>query len=260
MIDLLKQIWPVANDNLFSWSLFDKLRYEEQPTIPVFGENLTYNVSDYAWHMENIHTVYPHSRRFRAMRSICKNDLRELKQVLDEGFDLEAAVDPKTGKSCLGLAAFLERPLLVHYLLLRGASTERQDKVGNTPLMDAVARANLESLVELVEHGANPNKPNLFNNSPLLAAENKRMRAVENYLKAAAQQTAQPKFPSFDLRFKVEQLLREQEPTYVRKRLLFGEGANYPFNSLSKTYIVNLYSEQFLVPQKSSLASNNPTA
>lgn len=253
MIDLIKQIWPKANDNLFSWALFDKLRYDQQPTIPIFGENLFYNVSDFAWHMENIHTVFPHTRRFRAMRAVCKNDLKELRAVLDEGFDPDSPVDPKTGKSCLGLAAFLERPLLVHYLLLRGASTERADRLGNTPLMDAVDRANLESLVELVEHGADATRPNLFRSSPLRKAEDKRMRAVESFLREAADSRKPPKFPSFDIRFRVEQLLRDREPAYVRKRVLFAEAANYPFNSLSSTYVVLLFSETPLVEQKSSL-------
>ena len=255
MIDLLKQIWPKSNDNLLSWGLFDKLRYDQQPTIPFIGENPFYNVSDYAWHMENVLTVYPHTKRFRAMRSICKDDLKELKKVLDEGFDLEEAVEKKTGKTCLGLAAFLERPLLVHYLLLRGASTEKRDSLGNTPLMDAVERANLESLVELVEHGADPNQSNLFNNTPLLKAENKRMRAVENYLKEAVKSPKPPKFPSFDIHFRVEQLLRDEEPAYVRNRVIFSAAPNYPFNSLSTIYLVNLFIEKPLVEHKSSLAA-----
>jgi hypothetical protein len=251
MIDVLKQFWPVAFDNITSWSLFDKLRYTEQPTIPIIGESPFYEPSDFAWHMENIHTVYPHTKRFRAMRAICKNDLKELKKVLDDGFDLEEAVDKKSGKSCLGLAAFLERPLLVHYLLLRGASTERPDKLGNTPLMDAVERANLESLVELVEHGADPTKANLFSNTPLRNAENKRMVAVENFLRAAAKTPAPPKFPSFDIRFRIETLL-DSEPSYCRKRVLFAEGANYPFNSLSNTYLINLFSEVLVAEPNSS--------
>lgn len=147
---------PSSLNNIPNWEWFDRLRYENYPALPIVGENPMHRENNSAWHMENIKATFPHSRRHRAMRAICKDDMQELKKVLDEGFDVDAVVDLKDGKSGLALAAQLERPLIAHYLLLRGASAQKKDLLGNTPVMYAVERANFETLKELVDHGADP--------------------------------------------------------------------------------------------------------
>ena len=84
------------------------------------------------------------------MRAISKNDFKELKKVLDEGFELDSPVENEWGKTPVGLAAYLGRPMIVRYLILRGANLNKGDNLGNTPLKDAVERVNLDCVIELV--------------------------------------------------------------------------------------------------------------
>ena len=239
-MDFLWLFWPNSIYSLLPWRWIERLRYKDSPYIPVIGENPFYPDSNYAWYM-NTPTVFPHSKRHRAMRAICNNDLKELKKALDEGLDIDAPVELQHDRTSLGLAAFLNRPQLADYLILRGARLDKGDKLGNTPLMDSVERTNMECMMSLARYGADVSKPNLFNKLPAGKAEENDYKAVKGFLEKEAEQTERIfELPPHTVRFKFEKYL-EDDSLFTRS--YFSSGSSYPFNSISKAYVFNLYSE-----------------
>lgn len=239
-MDFLWLFWPNSIYSYLPWKWIEKLRYKDSPYIPLIGENPFYPDKDYAWYMEPP-TVFPHTKRHRAMRAICKNDLKELKKVLDEGFDIDSPVDLQKEKTPLGLAAYLNRPQIIEYLILRGADVDRSDRLGNTPLMDTVERLNLECMMNLMKYGANTSKKNLFQKLPAEKALDNDYSSVKNYIEnEGANKPRQFKLPDHTIKFKFEKNLEDE---FDLKRKYYKTGSNYPFNSISKAYVFNLYSE-----------------
>lgn len=237
-MDYIWLFWPNSIYSLLPWEWIEKLRYKDSPYIPLVGENPFYGPKDYAWYMPT-RTIFPHTKRHRAMRAICKNDLPELKQVLDEGFEIDSAVDIHRGKTSLGLACFLNRPSIIEYLILRGANLDKADQLGNTPLMDTVERVNLECLLTLVKHGADVHKQNLFNKLPADKAEENDYTSVKEFLQKTDDNKERTfSLPDHFIRFKFEENFNE-DAQYKRK--YYETGSNYPFNSISKAYVFNLY-------------------
>lgn len=239
-MDFLNLFWPNSIYSLLPWSWIERLRYKDSPYIPLVGENPFYADKDFAWHMD-LPTVFPHTRRHRAMRAICKDDIKELKKVLDEGFGIDEPVELHQEKTALGLAAFLNRARLVEYLVLRGAHIDRADKLGNTPLMDTVDRVNMECMMSLAKYGADIHKKNLFNKIPPEKALENNYSSIKNYIENEASKKDQIyRLPDHTIRFKFEEYL-EEEVEFPRK--YYTTGSNYPFNSISKAYVFNLYTE-----------------
>ena len=50
--------------------------------------------NDMAWHSPYA-TVFPHSKRFRMLRAISTNDLKEVTKLLDERFPIDEPIDEK---------------------------------------------------------------------------------------------------------------------------------------------------------------------
>ena len=96
--------------------------------------------------------------RYRLLRAITSNDLPSIKQLLDEGFDPNTIIDYKYGFTPLTLAAHLNQPELLEYLLLRGAMLDKKDGCERTALERAVGNFNLESLKMLMDRGAEMGK------------------------------------------------------------------------------------------------------
>lgn len=238
-MDFIWLFWPNSIYSLLPWRWIEKLRYRDSPYIPIIGENPFYPDTDYAWWM-NVPTVFPHTKRHRAMRAICKNDIKELKKVLDEGFDIDSPVELERERTALGLAAFLNRPKLLQYLILRGASIEKPDKFGYTPLMDTVERVNMDCMLKLIENGADISKQNMFLESPISKAEVKNYQAIKHYLdQLSASGTRQVVFPQHTIKFKFEKDLQDANLTTRR----YAQGHTYVFNSLSKSYAFSMYTE-----------------
>lgn len=78
-----------------------------------------------AWHVLP-DSVYPHTLNYRLIRSICDNDINELKLCLDSNPELANAAIYQ-GYKPLTLAASLNRSGLIDYLVLRGADIEEVD-------------------------------------------------------------------------------------------------------------------------------------
>jgi hypothetical protein len=55
------------------------------------------------------------------MKSICDNDINEMKLVIDKNLDLNQTIDSKYGLNAISLAASLNRTALLQYLIFRGA-------------------------------------------------------------------------------------------------------------------------------------------
>ena len=56
---------------------------------------------------------------------------------------------------------------ILKLLIKKGANINKIDSLGNTPLIDACERSNLESVKILLTNGANPNQANLKSEKPL---------------------------------------------------------------------------------------------
>lgn len=174
------------------------------------------------------------------MRAICKDDFKELKKALDDGFDIDAPVELEKDRTALGLAAFLNRPKLLQYLILRGASLEKPDKYGSTPLMDSVERVNYECMLKLVENGAEISKSNMFLESAITKAEAKNYEAIKSYLDQVSNEKERKiLLPSHTVRFKFERDLHDKKLHTKR----YSKGHTYVFNSLTKSYAYSMYTE-----------------
>ena len=252
MADTIIAYWPESFNNLFSWKWFERLRYKNGPDIPLFGENPHYKAKDHSWHMD-VKTILPHTRRHRALVAICRDDINELRKVLDEGFDVNSPVDLDRGKRPLAVAALLNRPLLLKYLILRGANLDATDELGNTALMDSVERVNFECMMQLVDQGANIQKRNKLNKSVIEKAEERNQNLLLGYLRTAIKERdTNPPFrlPDYDINFQFEEDFLDPKGHMKgigrggrRGRLFFLPGVNYPFNTLAGSYVVGVYSE-----------------
>lgn len=238
-MDFIWLFWPNSIYSLLPWKTIEKLRYKESPLIPVIGENPFYENIDYAWYMDT-KTVFPHTKRHRAMRAICKNELIELKKALDEGFDIDAPVDLEKERTALGLAAFLNRPHILQYLILRGAQIDKPDKFGNTPLIDSVERVNMECMISLVENGADISKKNMFLQNSTSKAELKDYHSIRSYLEKQSQLPERSiKLPQHTIRFKFEDMLKDENMKAKR----YSKGHTYIFYSLTKAYSYSMYTD-----------------
>ena len=59
------------------------------------------------------------------MRAICKNDIQDVKEIIDEGFDLDSVIDYKYGYTPMILASVVNHPGILYYLALKGANVDK---------------------------------------------------------------------------------------------------------------------------------------
>lgn len=90
-----------------------------------------------------------------------------VREIINGGVDVNSRL--ANGFTPLGVAAFLNKPDLVKFLLDKNADVNVVNNHGSTPLYYAVQMANSLEITEmLLKHGANPNIYKI--NPPLLAA------------------------------------------------------------------------------------------
>ena len=90
-----------------------------------------------------------------------KGDLAGVKALLEEGASLTAK------NAALGIAAYGDDPNVVEALLAAGADVHARSGSGATPLHNASAFANIETMRMLIEAGADPSAKNKYGYSPM---------------------------------------------------------------------------------------------
>ena len=114
-----------------------------------------------------------------------------LDELILRAIDKAGGVDAMTGKELLHLATMFNRLDLVVLLLEQGASPNRSDKHGRTPLFYA---ANLRMARTLLAAGADANHQDNLHHTPLHAASRAaRLEVVEELVRAKARLNAQDK-------------------------------------------------------------------
>lgn len=102
--------------------------------------------------------------------SICRNDLEAVKRLSPRGsglnaVDLSSGATPLTWASMKGI-----RPEIAEWMINNGASLNKLDGEGNTPLTTAAAYGNVAVTKLLLRYGADPNKTDNRKNHPLVIA------------------------------------------------------------------------------------------
>jgi hypothetical protein len=147
------------------WLPFDL--YEWWPRFPRYAPNpflfnhISYYYYQIAWHSQYA-VIFPHSMSYRMLRAISTNDMEEIVGLLEKGFPIDGVVDKKYGYNSLQIAAMVNHFPLIELLVLRGADINQKDKLGNTPLMHAVANLNHEAIHSLLRNGSDVSAKNNF--------------------------------------------------------------------------------------------------
>ena len=117
--------------------------YEWIPKFPRYSPNsfmmmpTSYIEVFIGWHSKYL-TVFPHTKKYRMMRSIATNQLDEVVKILEEGFPVDESIEDKYGYNSLQIAVINNHYPLIEMLVLRGADVNKGDKWGNTPLHHAI--------------------------------------------------------------------------------------------------------------------------
>lgn len=118
---------PNSFNGLVPLSLREKWRNEKTGNVPFFGDNPNRLVTTSPW-FRKIKYDMKETKEYRLMRGICENDLNLVKESLDSGLDVNSVLEEDRGLSALSMAASLNRPEILKYLILRGSSLENRDK------------------------------------------------------------------------------------------------------------------------------------
>jgi len=89
----------------------------------------------------------------KLMHAVFDNDLKQVRQLLKGGADIDDYNNNKTTALHMGVAKNHKK--IVQLLLAKGADIEVKNKHGLTPLFFAVEKENLQMLELLIKHGAN---------------------------------------------------------------------------------------------------------
>lgn len=90
------------------------------------------------------------------LKAITTGDFPEIALVLkDPRFNVNEPIDKKYGLNSLQFASIVNQYPIIELLLMYGANINKKDQYGNTPLMYAVDRHNLESINSLMKNGCN---------------------------------------------------------------------------------------------------------
>lgn len=90
-------------------------------------------------------------------RAAMSGYIRSVEELLKAGASLEAK-NTESGMTALHFAAFHREPVMLEFLLQRGADPDAENNVGTTPLMMACANASFEMTKTLIAFKANINK------------------------------------------------------------------------------------------------------
>ena len=69
---------PQSLNDIFSWEVYEKLPKIGDVDVFMLSNQFRYSRSFSAWHVPS-NGVFPHTKRYRLMRSILENDINELK-------------------------------------------------------------------------------------------------------------------------------------------------------------------------------------
>ena len=198
---------PSTQYSLSQWlpfTLYEWLpKYPRYAPTPFLMNPITNFYNTIAWHSPYA-TVFPHSKRYRMLRAICTNDLKEVTTLLDQNFPIDAPIDPKYHYNALQIAATNNHYPLIEMLVLRGANIDGLDQWGNTSLMIAVNNHNYEAIHSLMRNGCDPNIKNRYGYTAVdKASGNPSIREfIMNYKEEKL------KFPRFRVRLRLQEKLR----------------------------------------------------
>lgn len=235
---------PTSLNDIFPQKIFEKIKSHETNNVPIIGENPLHNPNRLPWH-KKFDSAFPHTKEYRIVRAICENDLKEVETCLEEGIGINQAIDTKKGLTPLNLASLFSRPLMIKYLVMRGADLESRDKFGNTPLMNSVATWQFDNIQILVESGSSIKSKDLHGRNSVDRARDKGLGSIQNFLEREASKNDLKKdFPKFKLKLEFERSVGEDslEKKWMDEKFFVSKGYRYPYNSLKGTYLINLIS------------------
>lgn len=96
-----------------------------------------------------------------------KGKLERVRELLDEGIDINHKNERDEGRAALHAASESEHEDVVRFLLEKRANVNIQDSLGNTPLLYASRYGNEDIARILIDAGANVNQRNLEGRIPL---------------------------------------------------------------------------------------------
>lgn len=144
---------PDSIYDFFKWNLQTLWPMSDYGVESVLLEQNVFQKKVYSAWWTKMDNIYPHTLKYRFIKSICQDDINELKLCLDKCPDL-IAQDLQNKYNCLTLASSLNKTALIEYLILRGGDIDKLDLQGRTPLIEAVNNWQIESIKLLVEKGA----------------------------------------------------------------------------------------------------------
>jgi ankyrin repeat protein len=117
------------------------------------------------------------------MHAVLEGDPDLVRFLIDRGVDVNAA-DHGQKWTALHFAARDQNTPVVRLLLDAGAAVDPDDAFGNTPLWRSVMQAdlNLETVRELLRHGADVRKKNNYGEAPVDVARKRGRKDLMNVL------------------------------------------------------------------------------
>lgn len=258
LYDYLTSIKINSLTDLGSWDFYEKYRMADRPKYPG-NHNPHWQAQSFAWHMDP-RSVFPHTRRHRMMLAICEDDVREVKRVLDEGYNInETVVDLEKGYSAMSLSAELNRTTILDYLILRGGNVNKKDSADDYPISYAVRNWHFDSIKQLVNRGADASVTNKFGKSLDELAHAKKQFAISEYIKECKvkQKEQKAELPKFTTKLKIDELINEDNNKMVNSRRIFSGPQFYPFNNLIDTFHVTLNVDRNIEPKTSEMHWNS---
>jgi hypothetical protein len=121
----------IKNHHWIPDRVYDFLKWDLHDHLPKMDFGFETTLLDYsfasqktyaAWWMK-WQSIYPHTLRYRFTQAICREDINELKECLDQRPQL---MEEKLmqGFNALSLASALNKTGIISYLLFRGASID----------------------------------------------------------------------------------------------------------------------------------------
>ena len=230
---------------LIPWSIWEYLPKTAMGSdVFLIGGNPFQYRAYAAWHVKPLGTI-EHTKTYRVKKAICDNEIGELEEVLNEGFDLETILDQRYPYTPLTLSAALNRSNITSYLLLRGANLEAKDGKGQTALMRATTFWQVESLLTLLSYGANPYTKDKYGFDCLEKARMRGQKAVETLLKDkflsndSSQDSSRANPTKFLLRFNnsLDSAFHDSaSELFTHKSFLKSRFTPYPFNDTEGNY------------------------
>lgn len=120
-----------TNYNIFqiiNFSAYESLpRWMKEDPDPMLLTNLNRYVSQIAWH-SRFRTIYPHSLKYVALRSITLDDVQQLLVVLkNPKFNINDPIDQKYQLTALQYATIKNKFPIIQLLLMYGADINKSD-------------------------------------------------------------------------------------------------------------------------------------